>query len=93
LIREARLRAGLTQDELGERVGRNRSHIARWERDAVAPSFETLQEVLRACGWELSTTLQPYDPAELDSIKPLRRLTPSERLTRMLGRPGKDRPR
>ena len=44
LIREARLRAGLTQHELAERSGRDRSVIARWEQGTVAPSIETLVE-------------------------------------------------
>jgi transcriptional regulator with XRE-family HTH domain len=48
LIREARLRAGLTQDELGERTGRDRAVIARWEQGAVTPSMETVIELVRA---------------------------------------------
>ncbi|MGH3110436.1 MAG: helix-turn-helix transcriptional regulator, partial [Gaiellaceae bacterium] len=48
LIREARLRAGLTQHTLAERTGRERSVIARWEQGAVAPSIETLLELVRA---------------------------------------------
>ena len=47
LIREARLRAGLTQYELAERSGRDRSVIARWEQGGVAPSVETLVELVR----------------------------------------------
>ena len=93
LIRQARLLAGFTQDELAARVGRDRSHIARWERDAVAPSFETLQAVLRACGYELPTTLQRYDPTPLQAIEPLLKLTPGERLERMLERVEDDDPR
>ncbi len=53
LIREARLRAGLTQCELGERLGKAQSVIARWERGDATPSLETLREVVRACGLEL----------------------------------------
>jgi transcriptional regulator with XRE-family HTH domain len=48
LIREARLRAGLTQAELAERTGRDRSVVARWEQGVVAPSVETLTELIRA---------------------------------------------
>ena len=40
LIREARLRAGLSQVELSERSGKDRAQLARWERDVVQPSFE-----------------------------------------------------
>ena len=42
IIREARLRAGLSQYELAERCGRKRGVIARWEQGTVAPSLETL---------------------------------------------------
>jgi Helix-turn-helix len=37
LLREARLRAGLSQGGLGERTGKDRAQIARWERDADSP--------------------------------------------------------
>ena len=59
LIREARMRAGLSQLELSERSGKDRAQIARWERDVVQPSFETLRELMRACGFDLETTLVP----------------------------------
>ena len=49
LLRTARLRAGLTQDELGRAVGRPQSAIARWEGGRVQPSLETLRELIRAC--------------------------------------------
>jgi transcriptional regulator with XRE-family HTH domain len=61
LIREARLRAGLSQVELSERSGKDRAQIARWERDVVQPSFETLRELVRACGFDLETSLVPYE--------------------------------
>jgi transcriptional regulator with XRE-family HTH domain len=40
LLQEARLRAGLTQQQLAERTGRDRAVIARWEQEVVAPSLE-----------------------------------------------------
>jgi len=46
LIREARLRAGLTQQQLADRTGRERSVIARWEQGAVSPSITRWQERL-----------------------------------------------
>lgn len=61
LIREARLRAALSQGELAERSGKDRAQIARWEGDVVQPSFETLRELVRACGFELALALVPYD--------------------------------
>jgi transcriptional regulator with XRE-family HTH domain len=86
LIREARLLAGLSQGELGARVGKDRAQIARWERGAVEPSFETLRQLVRACGFELDVAIAP---AEVDETgeKVLRRklrLSPQERLQELL---------
>ena len=86
LIREARLRAGLSQAELSERSGKDRAQIARWERDVVQPSFETLRELLRACGFDVELSLVPYEP-DRDTDARLRELlqrTPQERLQAML---------
>lgn len=86
LIREARLLAGLSQGELGERVGRDRAQIARWERDAVQPSFETLRELVRACGYDLTLGLTPYQPDQLGEERLRKRLlrSPQERARTML---------
>ena len=82
VIREARLRAGLTQYELAERSGRKRGVIARWEQGAVAPSAETLIELVRACGFDLPLELVPYDPAGVDRLAKNSRLTPERRVRR-----------
>jgi transcriptional regulator with XRE-family HTH domain len=91
LIREARLRAGLSQGELSERSGKDRAQIARWERDVVQPSFETLRELVRACGLDLELALVPYqvdERGEATLRKTLLR-TPQERLRAMLKRRGR----
>ena len=86
LIREARLRARLSQVELSERSGKDRAQIARWERDVVQPSFETLRELVRACGFDLETTLVPYqaDPRHDARLQKTLQRTPQERLGAML---------
>ncbi len=86
IIREARLRAGMSQIELGEASGRDRTQIARWERDAVQPSFETLLEIVRACGFDISVDLIAYQPPPATAVKGLYQLTPQQRLDRMLER-------
>jgi transcriptional regulator with XRE-family HTH domain len=40
LLQEARLRAGLTQQQLAEGTGWDRAVIVRWEQEVVAPSLE-----------------------------------------------------
>lgn len=86
LIREARLLAGLSQGELGARVGKDRAQIARWERGAVEPSFETLRQLVRACGFELDVAIGPAavdEPGEKVLRRKLR-LSPQERLQELL---------
>ena len=88
LLREARLRAGLTQAELGRRVGRPQSQIGRWERGEVKPSLETLRDLIRACGLELTLGLANYDDSYDEWIlralerDPLERLEHAEALER-----------
>jgi transcriptional regulator with XRE-family HTH domain len=87
LIRQARTRAGLSQGELSERSGKDRAQIARWERDVVTPSLETLRELLRACGFDLDLSLVPYRGPDVQletRLEKALRQTPQERLQAML---------
>lgn len=89
IIRDARLRAGLSQTDLGERVGRDRTQIARWERHAVAPSLETLRELVQACGFDFSLRLEALDRSDDDVLRSALLLSPQERLQRMLDQEGR----
>jgi transcriptional regulator with XRE-family HTH domain len=79
LIREARLRAGLTQTELGERIGQSQSVVARWERGVVAPSLEALRQAIRGCGLELSFQLSRLDDSTPMIIDEHLKMTPAQR--------------
>jgi transcriptional regulator with XRE-family HTH domain len=83
LLREARLRAGLTQRELATRARTSQSAIARWESGEVVPSFERLRELIRACGLELTFGLASYDDSYDSFIERQLRLTPAERVRHM----------
>ena len=84
LLREARLRAGLTQAELAERGAIARSQISRYEQGSVLPSLETLRRLVRACGLELGFRLYNADLEDHDAtlIAQAQRLTPEERVDR-----------
>jgi transcriptional regulator with XRE-family HTH domain len=86
LLREARLRAGLSQAALGRRVNRSQSQIARWERGDVKPSLETLRELIRACELELTFGLANYDDSYGEWIERYLRLTPEERIEQAVAR-------
>lgn len=80
------MRAGLSQVELSERSGKDRAQIARWERDVVQPSLETLRELLQACGYDLELALVPYQPDSKHDARLQKEIerTPQERLQSML---------
>jgi transcriptional regulator with XRE-family HTH domain len=86
LLREARLRADLTQEELGRTVRRSQSAIARWESGRVQPSLETLIELIRACRLELTFGLANYDDSYDYYINRLLDMTPSERVADSVSR-------
>lgn len=65
LVREARRRAGLTQDELAAKAGTTQSAIARLESGRVDPSFGQVLKLLHICGFRLDVALDPYDDSDL----------------------------
>ncbi len=76
----------LTQAELGRRVGRPQSQIARWENGRVEPSLETLVELIRACGFELTYSLANYDDSYIPYIERMLELSPQDRIEDALER-------
>ena len=90
LIREARMRAGLSQAQLSERSGKAKVQIGRWETGAVAPSLDTLLELVRVCGFDLPLMLEPYRPVDDRPLTKLQRYSPERRLQNMLTRLERD---
>ena len=88
MIREARLRAGLSQQELAAKSGKDRTVIARWEQGVVAPSIDTLVELLRSCGYDIPLELVPHDPGPDERIREIQMLSPERRVDRLLERRG-----
>jgi len=86
LMKESRLRAGLTQTELGVRLGKAQSVIARWERDEVSPSLETVRDVVRACGLDLTFFMSKFDDSNVTIIDQHLRMTPAERFADLMAR-------
>jgi uncharacterized protein len=83
LLREARLRARLSQAELARRAGKPASVIGRWERGEVRPSLETLQAVIHACGLDLRFHLAERDTSQDGAIEAALDLTAEERLDQL----------
>ena len=88
LIREARTRAGLTQEELERLSGRPRSLIARWESGSVSPSIDNFLEIIEICGFELPLVLVERDASLDKRLDANRRLSPERRARRLIGKLG-----
>ena len=56
---EARVRAGLTQEQLARRMQTTQSVIARLESGRVRPSTQTLERLAAATGTRLKISFEP----------------------------------
>jgi ribosome-binding protein aMBF1 (putative translation factor) len=63
LLRQAREKAGLTQEEVAERLATKKSAISRIENSAGSIRFSTLERYARALGWQLALELRPPQKA------------------------------
>jgi transcriptional regulator with XRE-family HTH domain len=84
LILMARRRAGLTQRELGERVGCRQATVARWEHGDREPSWEDVGAVAGACGLQLDAHLAGEDRSSWGEVAVAITLSPAERVRRVL---------
>ncbi|MDP9295313.1 MAG: helix-turn-helix transcriptional regulator [Actinomycetota bacterium] len=83
-VREARRRAGLTQDQLAARVGLSQPTIARIESGRHSPSFERLTSLVRAAGFDLVVNVVPLDDDNFVLAQQNARRSPDERLQAIL---------
>jgi len=57
-VKQLRLRAGLTQEELANRADLSKGFISQLENDGTSPSIATLEDIVRALGTNLATFFQ-----------------------------------
>jgi transcriptional regulator with XRE-family HTH domain len=84
VIRIARDRAGLTQQQLAARSGRPRETIARWESGSPVPSLEAVSALVAECELDLVLRLTKKDTTLLDRVHEQFDLVPLKRLARLL---------
>lgn len=61
LLQLARLKSGLSQQELADRASVPATMVSAYERDKRQPTLATLLKLLRAAGFDLSMQLEPHD--------------------------------
>src|ERR1051326_4691797 len=65
LLQEARVRAGLTQREVANRVGTSQPAIAKLEQGTTNPTIDTLARCAAATGFALRVDLVPLPGHDL----------------------------
>ena len=81
LLRHIRHAAGLSQRQLASRAGTSQPAVARYERGAATPSWETLQRLAAACGRRLRILAESIpEPDDVELARTLLALEPLERL-------------
>lgn len=84
LIREVRLRAGLTQAELAHALQTHQSVVARWETGRTRPDFETVVRAVRAAGYDLGVSITERNDDDVALIRRELALEPHERLASLV---------
>jgi transcriptional regulator with XRE-family HTH domain len=64
MVREARLRAGLTQRALAAAAGKSQPTVARIEGRITSPTVTQVSRLVEACGLELRVGLVPRDDSD-----------------------------
>jgi transcriptional regulator with XRE-family HTH domain len=82
MLRYARRKAGYSQRELAERAGVPQPTVARIESGAVTPRVDTLDKLLRTCGYMLEMDVYRGEGVDTTLIDQLFRSDPVERLRR-----------
>ncbi len=80
MIRHARLRAGLTQQDLATRAGISQPALARIESGRVVPRIDTIERLLRECGMSLKPIPREGEGIDRTTIRRMLRLSPRLRL-------------
>jgi predicted nucleotidyltransferase len=62
IIRDARLRAALTQTELAVAAGVTQSVVSVYESGRREPSFEMIRKLVAVCGFDVDLALVPAPP-------------------------------
>lgn len=70
IVTDARLRAGITQKELAERMGTKQPSVARVENVRTIPSIEFLMKLARAVDAELVLPALNFEPAVMQIPQP-----------------------
>ncbi len=80
LLRDCRITAGITQTELGARLGISQPAVAALERPSANPTARSLERTLNACGRTLATAERRLPDVDEAQIRARLAMSPAQRL-------------
>jgi transcriptional regulator with XRE-family HTH domain len=85
LLRGARIRHGVSQEQLATRAGTTQSAISRIEKDRISPTVATLAELLHLLGEDLVLTAEKWETGiDVTLNESNLKLTPEQRVQKGL---------
>jgi transcriptional regulator with XRE-family HTH domain len=85
LLREARIRHGVSQEQLATRAGTTQSAISRIEQDRISPTIATLTELFHLLGEDLVLATEKWETGiDVTLNESNLKLTPEQRVQRGL---------
>lgn len=78
LLRTARDRAGLTQQQLADNAGLTQQTISSYETGRKEPTLPTLMRLLRAAGFEMRIHLERVDSHDESLVRFMSALSPQQ---------------
>lgn len=85
LLREARIRHGVSQEQLATRAGTTQSAISRIEKDRISPTIATLTELLHLLGEDLVLSVEKWETGiDVTLNEGNLKLTPEQRVQKGL---------
>jgi len=69
-VRELRQKRGLTQVDLGERLGLPQSRVSEIEKGSRVPNLETILRLALALGCKVSVLMAAFDKEDLARLLP-----------------------
>lgn len=80
LLRSARRQAAVSQRELAKRAGVPQATVSRIEREVVSPSVDTLDRLLKECGFEVEVARWDTEGVDRTLIAERLKLSPLDRI-------------
>jgi transcriptional regulator with XRE-family HTH domain len=71
-VKAARKSAGLTQEQLGEKLGRTKANVGHWETGKHEPSFDQMRRISEVTGHPMPGATPALEPLQVYAVRNVR---------------------